>query len=205
MIAFVRLRRPVVVALVACCTAVGGAGCTAGSSSDAPSGGTAMTVDARSAGPTELGCADAGSGSTPTAPGDLTIAGLTLEGLAGEVRDIPPASRAGLDVPARSDLRFRKAPAHVAAGAGPVTVELAQPTGDQALAWVPATEWTGEGRPDLRRWVTGRVTFDGCPDRDVTYFGGVLADRGDACLHLRIQPTGTPAEEVRLRLDGHPC
>lgn len=108
-------------------------------------------------------------------------------------------------MPAGSDLRFRKVPAHLPAGAGPVTVELAAPTGDQALAWVPATEWTGGGRPELRRWLARRVTFDGCPDRDVTYFGGVLAGRADACLHLRIQPAGAGSRDLRLRLDGAPC
>jgi len=182
------------------------AGCRSGSSTAPPrDGSSAASFDIRSADPTELGCADAGSGSTPSGPGDLAIAGLTLEGLSGEVGDIPPATRAGLDLPAGHDLRFRKAPAHLSARTGPITVELVAPAGGRALAWVPAIEWTGGGRPDLRPWLTSRVTFHGCPDRDVTYFGGVLADRADTCLHLRIQPTGAPVEDVRLRLDGHPC
>lgn len=135
--------------------------------------------------------------------GNLAIAGLTLEGLSRPTTDVPSAPQLGLLVPDGSGQHFRKAPAHLAAGAGPVTITLAEPLPGHALAWVPASDRSG--RPDLRPWMTTTVTLDGCPDRDVTYFGGVLANRPDACLDLRIRQANGPERGTRLRLDGKPC
>jgi hypothetical protein len=53
--------------------------------------------------------------------------------------------------------------------------------------------------------MTNKVTFDGCRDRDSTYFGGLLAHDPLSCLSLRISQTGFPAELKRLRLNGSPC
>lgn len=69
----------------------------------------------------------------------------------------------------------------------------------------PANIWTDGGSPDLRSWMTNKVTFDGCRDRDSTYFGGLLAHDPLSCLSLRISQTGFPAELKRLRLNGSPC
>lgn len=33
--------------------------------------------------------------------------------------------------------------------------------------------------------MTRQVTFGGCSNRDILYFGGVVAERADACLHVR--------------------
>jgi hypothetical protein len=150
-----------------------------------------------------LGCADAGSGDEPSGAGDITIAGLTLEGLSQRTTEVPSATQAGLLVPAGSSQHFRKAPAYLAAGAGPVTIQLVEPGPDHALAWVPANDWSG--RPDLRPWMTTTVTLAGCPDRDVTYFGGVLANQSDACLNLRIKHADGPETDTRLQLDGSAC
>lgn len=182
------------------------AGCTGESSTDsaAPrSGSSSPSLDARTAQPVELRCAEAGSGEDPRGAGNLTVAGLTLEGLAQPSTEVASATQQGLLVPAGSSQHFRKAPAYLAAEAGPVTIELVEPAPGHALAWVPASDWSG--RPDLRPWMTTTVTLDGCPDRDVTYFGGVLASQSDACLNLRITPADGPKRETRLQLNGDPC
>ena len=182
------------------------AGCTGTSSTDsaAPrSGSSSPSFDARPTQPVVLRCADAGSGDDPSGAANLAVAGLTLEGLSQPATDVPSATQAGLLVPAGSSQHFRKAPAHLAAGAGPVTIQLVEPAPGQALAWVPASDWSG--RPDLRPWMTTTVTLDGCPDRDVTYFGGVLANQSDACLKLRIEHANGPEKDTRLQLDGSRC
>lgn len=169
------------------------------SSSDSPP----PTFAAPRAQPVVLRCTDAGSGDEPSGAGDVAIAGLTLEGLSQPATEVPSATQAGLLVPAGSSQHFRKAPAYLAAGGGPVTLELLTPPPGQTLAWVPAREWSG--RPDLRPWMSSTVTLDGCPDRDATYFGGVLATEPAACLNLRVTRADGAREEMRLRLDGNPC
>lgn len=191
---------------VACGALLVFTGCTGESStkSAAPHSGTSSpSFDARPAHPVELGCDDAGSGEEPSGAGSLTSAGLTLEGLAQPTTQVPSATQQGLLVPAGSSQHFRKAPAYLAAGAGPVTIELLEPAPGHALAWVPASDWSG--RPDLRPWMTTTVTLDGCPDRDVTYFGGVMANRSDACLDLRVKPADGPERDTPRQLNGDPC
>lgn len=154
----------------------------------------------------ELRCADAGSGSGSGAPNGANVAagGLTLEDLALPNSQLPRATELNFRVPTRAaEQHFRKTPADVVTGAGPVTVELLESTDGAALMWVSADQWSSS--LDARRWMTTKVTFDGCPHRDVTYFGGLFAPAPDSCLHLRIRPSGVPATDRRLRLDGNPC
>lgn len=152
----------------------------------------------------ELRCADAGSGSGAPNGANVSAGRLTLEDLARPIDDLPRAGDLNFRVPAGDPARhFRKSPADLDPGAGPVTVELLEPADGQALMWVPADQWGSS--LDARRWMTTSVTFDGCPDRAVTYFGGLLAPTADSCLHLRIRPPGIPAVDRRLRLDGNPC
>jgi hypothetical protein len=152
----------------------------------------------------ELRCSDAGSGSAAPNGANVSVGGLTLEALAQPMTDVPRATDLNLRIPAgTADQRFRKTPADVAMGSGPVTVELVEPAGGQALMWVPAAQWGSSLDPS--RWTSAKVTFAGCPDRDATYFGGLLAPTPSSCLHLRIRPAGAPAQEQRLRLDGQTC
>jgi hypothetical protein len=152
--------------------------------------------------PVELTCADAGGGN---APSDVTAAGLNLEGPAAEITDPPLASDVGLIVPVGSNQHFRKAPAYLPAGSPPVTIELTTPTAGQGLAWVPAADWAGGSPPDLRPWITNKVTFAGCPDRASTYFGGLLATDPRACLDLTVAQEGKAVVAQRLRLNGSAC
>ncbi len=158
----------------------------------------------------KLGCADAGYANKPG--GDLTVGGLTLENLAQGSLDegsdpypVPLATDVGLVVSPGSTQRFQKSPAYLKAGTGPFTLELIRPVAGQALAWVPSKDWTGGSPPDLRPWMTDRLTLTGCADRDTAYFGGVLVPTPDSCLILRIQQPDGPAQVKRIRLDGKPC
>lgn len=155
----------------------------------------------------ELTCSDAGDGNAPAArsPGDLTLGGLTFEGLSATRQEIPLASEVGLEVAPNSDQHFRKTPAYLRAGTRAIVVQLAAPATGQALGWVPSRLWTSGTSPDLRPWMASRVTFDGCPGRDSYYLGGLLATDPQACLALSVHQTGHPAQSRRLRLTGAPC
>ena len=154
--------------------------------------------------PVQLTCADAGGGNAPSGSSRMTAAGL-LEGLATVVTDVPLASDVGLIVPAGRKQYFRKSPAYLPAGSAAVTVELTGPATGEGLAWVPAADWVRGKSPDLRPWITNKVTFAGCPDRDSTYFGGLLATDPHACLDLAVEQQGKAKVVKRLQLDGHVC
>jgi hypothetical protein len=188
-------------ALVAVSAAVFVAGCTGTSPEPAPTA-SSVAAPTSSAGPIRLTCADAASGSAPVGPGNVSVAGLTLEDLARPVSSLPRAGDTGATAPS-GDQRIRKVPAYLPAGSPPVTVELLDPAPGQALVWVPAGRWSG--RPDLRPWASTEVTLAGCPGTDATYLGGILADEPDACLHLNVQRAGDQPQTIRIRLDGHPC
>ena len=132
-----------------------------------------------------LTCADAGSGSAPTGDGDGVTDRITLEGIAGNVEGSRPAD-VGLNVPTGDTLYFIKAPAWLKAGAA-ATIELSPASGGY-LAWVPARIWTGGGGAvvDLTPWMASKLVLDGCPDRDVTYFGGLLSTDRNICLKLQV-------------------
>ncbi len=193
--------------LVACVVLACAAGCTSTTSST-PSRtkppGSSSTPDAVTHASVELGCADAGSGTAPDGAGDLTAGGLILEGLAAQLSDVPLATDVGLVVAPGSSQHFRKSPAYLNLRTTPITIELTTPLPGQALAWVPAHEWTN-GAPNLQRWMTDRVTFTGCTDRDVTYFGGLLANNANDCLQLKITQSGKGPQSKHLRLDGKRC
>ena len=182
------------VALLAACT----------SSPEASPTGSRTSESASARPEVELGCADAGNGSAVASGTSLSVGGLTLEDVARPLAGVPRAGDLGFRMPDGSaEQRLRKTPADVAAGTGPVTVELIDPADGEALMWVPADQWSSS--LDAGRWMTAKVTFDGCPDRDVTYFGGLLAPAPGRCLHLRIRPAGAAAQDHRQRLDGRPC
>jgi hypothetical protein len=132
-----------------------------------------------------LSCADAGSAGEPADNAGLTFGGITLEGLAGNIVGSFPAE-VGLSVPAGETLYFFKTPAWLKEGVA-ATIELSSASGGY-LAWVPARIWTGgnRGRVDLTPWLTSKLVFDGCPDRDSTYFGGLLSTDPNICLKLQI-------------------
>jgi hypothetical protein len=133
----------------------------------------------------QLSCADAGTGNIPTANDGLAIGGIQLEGLTGNVAG-SRATDVGLSVPAGDTLYFFKAPVWLKAGAS-ATIEL--PTEARGyLAWVPARVWTGRGAGDvdLAPWMASKLVLAGCPDRDVTYFGGVLSTDPHICLELHV-------------------
>jgi hypothetical protein len=153
--------------------------------------------------PVDLSCADAIHASLGAGAGNLAVNGLTLEGAARELHG-SPAADVGLRVPAGRTLYFAKAPAYLKAGTSPITVGLSAPSSGY-LAWVPAAVWTGGHVPvDLRPWATARLTFDGCPDGDATYLGGLLATDPHMCLTLTIRQAGVPLSSP-TRLGGKDC
>jgi hypothetical protein len=153
--------------------------------------------------PVELSCADAAHASPGTGGGNLTVGGLTIEGAANELRGTSAAT-VGLRVPGRRTLYFVKAPAYLKAGTSPVTVEL-RASSSGYLAWVPAAVWTSGQYPvDLRRWATSRLTFDGCPDREAAYLGGLLATDPHICLTVDTRQAGAPPSPL-TRLGGDGC
>ena len=105
---------------------------------------------------------------------------------------------------ALANWRFRKAPVYMPAGAAPVRLEV-RPRGAGALAWVPAELWTSGADPDLTRWAATSVTFQSCPDRMATYFGGLLGPASDTCLYLDVRRDGARIENLTTRLDGADC
>ena len=133
-----------------------------------------------------LSCADAGSGIAPTGNAGLAIGGITLEGLAGNVEGFTPAD-VGLNVPIQDTLYFIKAPAWLKAGAA-ATVELSSATG---------------GGVDLTPWMASKLVFDGCPDRDVTYFGGLLSTDPNVCLKLHIADAAGESRQILVGSATH--
>lgn len=150
----------------------------------------------------QLSCADAGSGSAPTGNRDLAIGGITLEGLAANVEGSPLAD-VGLSVPTGDTLYFIKAPAWLKAGAA-ATIELSPASGGY-LAWVPARIWTGGGAggADLTHWMTSKLVFDGCPDRDSTYYGGLLSTDPNICLKLHIADASGKSRQILVGSATH--
>lgn len=151
-----------------------------------------------------LTCADAGTGNAAGGPGDLVLGSVVLEGMATRAVAIPKAADVRVIVPEGLDWFFHKAPVWMKAGSGRVTLQIVD-SGADAFAWVPSPIWTSEKAPDLRQWVARTVTFQGCPDRDVTYFGGILAADPNACLDLVVQTDIQPTNTKRVALAGGPC
>ena len=195
--------------LASCAIGACAAACTSGPSSrpTALTRPSAPRMDAAPSRGIELSCADAGSATAADAKGshNLTFGGLTFEGLAATTSEVPLATQVGLTVGPNSDQHFRKTPAYLLAGAPPIVVESTGPAAGQGLAWVPSRLWTSGTPPNLRPWIASKVTFDGCPDHDSTYFGGLLAADPQGCLHLSIQQRGHPPQSLRLRLTGASC
>lgn len=130
---------------------------------------------------------------------------MTFEGLGARLDDVARAADLRLRLPAElRSWRFRKAPVYVPAGAAPVLVRI-RPASGGALAWVPAALWTSATPPDLTRWATTSVTFQSCPGRIATYFGGLLAPASVTCLHLDARSDGAPVADHTTRLDGARC
>ena len=150
-----------------------------------------------------LSCADAGSGNAPTGNSNLVIGGVTLEGLAGNVVGAHPAD-IGLTVPTEHPLYFVKAPAWLKAGAPITTIELSSASGGY-LAWVPARIWAAGGSSgvDLTPWMASTLVFDGCPDRDTTYFGGLLSTNANICLTLQISDRSGTSEQIPVGSATH--
>lgn len=151
----------------------------------------------------ELSCADGGSGIAPTSANDLAVGGVTLEGLAGNVEGSPPVD-VGLGVPSGQSLYFIKAPAWLRARAAKTTIELSASSGGY-LAWVPARIWTGGGGGgiDLTPWMTSKVVFDGCPDGDTTYFGGLLSTDPHICLSVQVAAVAGESRQIQVGSKAH--
>lgn len=152
-----------------------------------------------------LTCEDAGDGSLDESAADnLVLGGAIFELFRAELDSVPTAVSVGLTIPpALATWQFRKVPVYLAAGEQPITVTIAA-DGEAMLAWVPSRVWTSGDPPDLGDWLATTVTFDGCPERPTTYFGGVAADTAHTCLHLQAQ-TASGAESQHQRLDGTAC
>ena len=55
----------------------------------------------------------------------------------------------------------------------------------------------GGGKIDLTPWTASKLVLTGCPDRDSTYFGGLLSTDPHMCLTLSVAgPTGPPRQET---------
>ncbi|MGH8889868.1 MAG: hypothetical protein ACRDV3_08955 [Acidothermaceae bacterium] len=147
----------------------------------------------------ELTCSDSTQGN---APSPLSPDGLTFEGL-GDKPLAYAASDVGLRVPAAGPHYFRKAPVYLTAGTSPVAVQLTTP--GSYLAWVPAGVWTSGAPPDVGPWIATNVIFDGCPDRDSTYLGGLLVPNAQVCLTLIVTHTGASLPTSRLHLGSAGC
>lgn len=152
-----------------------------------------------------LSCADGGSGSEPVDAfrvGRLELQTAPPNELNPEV---PLAHQLGLAVEPNSRLRFRKTPAYLSKGDGSVKVSVIDPEPGVALAWLPANEWLTSSPPNLAGRLAESVTFEGCTDTGVTYFGGLVAEKSDSCLILRFETAGTPTTVLRQRLNGGRC
>lgn len=139
---------------------------------------------------------------TPS-PQHVVLSGITFE-LLGVPIDNLGSAVAG-DVRGRAALsgwNFRKTPVFVPAGTGPVRMQVPG-EGSTALAWVPASAWNSGA--DLNAWAATSVDLQGCPDRDVTYLGGLLATDPTICLHLQARSAGSPEDQRSQRLDGAAC
>lgn len=150
----------------------------------------------------QLSCADAGTGNTRTGNDGLAIGGITLEGLTGNVAG-SRTTDVGVRVPTGDTLYFFKAPVWLKAGAA-ATIEL--PAAARGyLAWVPAGIWTGRGAGDvdLTPWMASKLVLAGCPDRDVTYFGGVLSTDSHICLKLHVADETGNSRQVSVGSAPH--
>ena len=193
---------PALVVLIAALTSCTGSSPSTPSAAPSPPA-AAVTVSDRAI---TLSCADAGSGSLDARSGSaLEVGRLTFEGLAAELDDVPRATDVGLRLPtALTNWRFRKAPVYVPAGTAPVRLQIRRPAAG-ALAWVPADLWTSGANPDLTRWATTALTFESCPGRTATYFGGLLAPTTDTCLHLDARSDHAQVDSLTTRLNGADC
>lgn len=148
-----------------------------------------------------LSCADAGTGITPTDADSFAADGITLEGGAGDTKGSLPAE-VGVSVRTNQTLYFLKTPAYLKAGAT-ATIELSPASGGY-LAWVPARTWTSAtGAVKLAPWMTSKVVFDGCPDRDSTYFGGLLSTNPNMCLELPITEASGKSQQIPVGSATH--
>jgi hypothetical protein len=109
---------------------------------------------------------------------------------------------AGLGVPKGQRLYFAKTPAWLEAGAARTTIELSASSRGY-LAWVPAQIWTKGGPIDLRRWMTSKLVFDSCPDRDITYLGGLLSTDPHMCLTLHVTVAAGESRPVPVGSTAH--
>ena len=145
----------------------------------------------------ELSCLDGGSGNAPTSADGPTVGGLIFEGLVGNVEGSSPAD-VGLSVPTGHPLYFIKAPAWLKGGSAKTTIELSASSGGY-LAWVPEGIWTGGGGGiDLTPWMTSTLVLDGCPQRDSTYFGGLLSTDPQICLTLHVSDAAGESRQLHV-------
>jgi hypothetical protein len=149
----------------------------------------------------ELSCGDGASGNAPTRGAGPAVGGLIFESRFGNVEG-SSATDAGLGVPKRQRLYFAKAPAWLRAGAARTTIELSASSGGY-LAWVPAQIWTSGRGIDLRQWMTSKLVFDSCRDRDITYLGGLLSTDPHMCLTLHVTVAAGESRQIRVGSTAH--
>lgn len=178
----------------------------ASSGSPSPqSGSTVPAGENGQFGAVTLSCTDSGSGTRGDAHRDLQLGSVLLEGAEGSRTSTPRAVSVGLRVPKwAEEWRFLKSPVYVSRGLAVTTISLTETDG-RALAWVPASDWTSGSPPNLTDWLASSVTFEGCPDRDVVYFGGFLADTNQSCVAIDARIAGRPAGSARVSLGGSAC
>ena len=110
----------------------------------------------------------------------------------------------GFKLPSGMHWYFRKNPLSIRQRAADFTLSVSGSS--QALAWVPASVWTTQGkRPDLTTWAASSLTLHSCPDRAALFLGGILAENQRTCLRLTIRQAGRPEQTIHQRLDGSPC
>lgn len=137
--------------------------------------------------PIRLGCDAAGVTKTASqhVSHGVLVGGQTLGDLEGPT-SVPRATSVGLQPPStKQDWYFIKAPLTVQAGAGPITLKVRSHSA-QRLSWVSSEVWTSGTAPNLADWATTEVTFEGCPDRNVTYLGGLLTRKANGCALIQV-------------------
>ena len=128
-----------------------------------------------------LSCNDGGLATPDTSAKPLTIDGVVFERLG--------ASESTFKLPQLDGFYFLKSPVYLPAGAAAITLETLNPE-EAGLAWVPAAVWTAGRDFEISDYAAAKVTFQGCPDKAVAYFGGLLLTKPALCTALRLGREG---------------
>lgn len=142
------------------------------------------------------------AGTVPPGPEALSIGNVTFDGLGSKVSTIPMAADVGVKLPHSTSLHFRKTPVQISATRTRVVLSIS--AGNQYLALVPASIWTGNGGGDVSVWLTKTLVVQGCSDSKTYLFGGIVSGTSRGCFTLSVA-VGDKKSSVALRLDGSRC